>query len=68
MANRENRVSLEIAHLLLSARRELSTKEIVQFVGCDRKTVYSVIDQMEINGFITNVVKRNGNNYYSCSI
>lgn len=43
--------ALDIAFLLLNSKRPLSTNEITSKVGCNRKTVYLIIDAMEEAGF-----------------
>lgn len=62
--------SLEIAYLLLTSKRPLNTSEIMERVGCDRKTVYHSIDRLELAGFITDVQMkdRHSGNYYSLSL
>lgn len=58
---------LRIAYVLLTADKPLTVKEIQRKTGCDRKTVPSVIDAMEISGFVTEVnKKRIGNKNYNC--
>lgn len=63
---------LKIAYALLTAGRPLTTKEIVNRVGCERKTVPHCIDDIERAGFVTEVSKvRNSSghgfsNLYSC--
>lgn len=61
--------ALRILRLLLASDRPLSTKEITDRIGCDRKTVYMAIDRFEDAGFITDVVKSPKNlNEYSCKL
>lgn len=46
---------LKIAYALLASNEPLTVKEIQRKTGCDRKTVPSVVDAMEISGFVTEV-------------
>ena len=66
----KNHSALEIAYLLLTSSRPLSTTEIVDRIGCDRKTVYAAINQMEICGFVTEVIEcgHKEPNRYSCRL
>jgi len=50
--------ALDIAFMLLNAKKPISTSEITEKLGCDRKTVYSVVDEMESAGFCTRVIKQ----------
>ena len=66
----KNQSALKIAYLLLTSDRPLSTTEIVDRIGCDRKTVYFAIDQMEICGFVTEVIESGHKrpNRYLCKL
>lgn len=64
----KNDASLRIAYVLLTARRPLSTTEICEAAGAERKTVYTIVDRLELAGFCTEVKKINYQNYYTCRL
>ncbi len=56
---------LKILNLLMRHNKHITTKEICDIVGCDRKTVYRAIDSLECAGFGVEVKKEplNGDGY-----
>lgn len=64
---------LRIAYVLLTATRPLSTQELVDLTGAERKTIYQAIDALEDAGFITTKERKSDGsrriyNYYSCKL
>ena len=61
--------SLKITYMLLTANKPLSTNEIAEHTGTERKTIYKIIDRLEDAGFCTEVIKEKGKpNYYTCRL
>lgn len=46
-----NCIPLKMLNMLMSSDRPLTTKDICSKLGCDRKSVYSAVDVLEVNGF-----------------
>lgn len=52
-------MTLEILNVLMNTDNYLTTKQIVDRVGCDKKTVYNAMDILEVHGFHVDVIKIN---------
>jgi len=61
-----NNYALEILNILMNREDFISTRQIIDMVGCNRKTVYNAIATLEINGFAIKISKtcRCGENKY----
>lgn len=62
--NKKGSCSLLILKELLQAEKPLSTVELCERTNCERKTVYSAIDEIERSGIGTVVIKREHNMHY----
>lgn len=49
--SRSKDISLRILNLLMSSSKLLSTVQITNIIGCDRKAVYRAVDTLECCGF-----------------
>lgn len=49
--SRSKDISLRILNLLMLANKPLSTVQITNIIGCDRKAVYRAVDTLECCGF-----------------
>lgn len=61
---RRRTYALDILNLLMNSGQYLDTAQIKSRVGCDRKTVYSCIAQLECAGFGIDV-KGGGRGHYA---
>lgn len=50
--------ALAILNLLMNTNDYISTKQITEKIGCSRKSVYSAIDLLEVNGFHIDIIKQ----------
>lgn len=55
--SRNKDIHLRILNLLMSADKPLSTVQITNIIGCDRKTVYRAIDTLECCGFGIRIIR-----------
>lgn len=56
---------LDILNILINANEPVTTTELEERVGCNRKTVYNVMNQLECAGFSIVIGKtENGQNTY----
>lgn len=51
--------SLKILNVLMNTKNHVSTTELCNIVGCERKTIYSSIERLEISGFGIEVIEGN---------
>lgn len=62
---RKESVTLSILNALMTSSDWLTTKQICDKVGCERKSVYSSVDALEISGFHVEVIKGQGGGFGS---
>lgn len=52
--------ALKILNALITHNRPLSTTQLCDICGCERKTVYKTMELLEISGFGVEISKANG--------
>jgi len=70
MGRNQKDIALKILNILIRSERSVSTRELIDIIGCDRKSIYYGIDKLECSGFPI-IIEQSTNpskpNYYSWS-
>lgn len=57
--------ALKILNLLIRSEKGMSTNQLIDHAGCERKTVYKSIEMLEVSGWGVEISRtRSGQNIY----
>ena len=55
---------LKVLNALMTSTRPLSTNQLCDIAGCERKTLYKIIDTLEVSGFGIEIIRTYQHNEY----
>lgn len=55
---------LKVLNALMTSTRPLSTNQLCDIAGCERKTLYRIIDTLEMSGFGIEIIRTYQHNEY----
>lgn len=55
---------LKVLNALMTSTRPLSTNQLCDIAGCERKTLYKIIDTLEASGFGIEIIRTYQHNEY----
>lgn len=55
---------LKVLNALMTSTRPLLTNQLCDIAGCERKTLYKIIDTLEVSGFGIEIIRTYQHNEY----
>lgn len=55
---------LKVLNALMTSTRPLSTNQLCDIAGCERKALYKIIDTLEVSGFGIEIIRTYQHNEY----